>query len=130
MILTFVFVEFNAAMIAVKLKCTKDVVMSWCIGQKLGTCTVFTKTTSNVTERWYCILTFQFVNLENEQPLKIETVYYCSPRNKDKFIVNMITNYNVIRQWYGLGACKLCNICFIDDNALKKIIFWDTIKYR
>ena len=25
--------------------------------------------------------------------------------------------YDDIRQWYGLGACKLCNICFIDYNA-------------
>ena len=29
--------------IAVKLKRTNDVVMSWCIGQKLGACTVLTK---------------------------------------------------------------------------------------
>ena len=34
MILTFVFVERNAVMIAVKLKLTKDVVKSWFIGQK------------------------------------------------------------------------------------------------
>ena len=32
----------------------------------------------------------------------------------------MIKTYDVIRQWYGLGACKHCNICFIDDNAQKK----------
>ena len=32
----------------------------------------------------------------------------------------MITTYDVIRQWYGLGACKHCNICFIDDNAKKE----------
>ena len=25
--------------------------------------------------------------------------------------------YDDIRQWYGLGACKLCNVCFIDYNA-------------
>ena len=23
------------------------------------------------------------------------------------------------KQWYGLGACKHCNICFINDNAQK-----------
>ena len=74
MILTFAFVQHNAVMIAVKLKWTKDVVMSWCIGLKWGTCTVNTKTTYNVTERWYCILPFVFVNRENEQPVKIETV--------------------------------------------------------
>ena len=55
MILTVVFVERNAFLISVKLEWTKDVVMSWCIGQKLGTCTVFTKTTSDVTGWWYCI---------------------------------------------------------------------------
>ena len=32
----------------------------------------------------------------------------------------MITTYDVIRQWYGLGACKHFNIFFIDDNAQKK----------
>ena len=32
----------------------------------------------------------------------------------------MITTYDVIRQWYGLGACTLFKICFIDDNAQKK----------
>ena len=41
----------------------------------------------------------------------------------------MIMNYDVIRQWYGLGACKLCNICFIDDNA-KKIIKYFGIRYN
>ena len=55
MILTVVFVERHAFLIDVKLKWTNNVVMSWCIGQKLGTRTVFTKTTSDVTERWYCI---------------------------------------------------------------------------
>ena len=55
MILTFVLVERNAVMIAVELKWTKDVIMSWCIGQELGTCFVFTKKTYDVTERWYCI---------------------------------------------------------------------------
>ena len=74
MILTVVFVERNALMIDVKLKWTKDVVMSWCIGQKLGTCAVFTKTTSDVTERWYCISYLWVLNLEDEQPLNIETV--------------------------------------------------------
>ena len=34
MILTLVFVENNAVMIAVRLKWTKDWVMSWCIGKK------------------------------------------------------------------------------------------------
>ena len=33
----------------------------------------------------------------------------------------MITTYDVTGQWYGLGACKHCNICFIDDNAQKQI---------
>ena len=55
MITNFVFVEHNTVMIAVKLKWTNDVVMAWCIGKKGGTCTVNTKTTSDVTERWYCI---------------------------------------------------------------------------
>ena len=31
--------------------------------------------------------------------------------------VHMIMTYDDIRQWYGLGACKLFNICFIDYNA-------------
>ena len=31
--------------------------------------------------------------------------------------MHMIMTYNDIRQLYGLGACKLCNICFIDYNA-------------
>ena len=51
MIITFLVFERNAVMIAVKLKWTKVVVMAWCIGQKLGTCTVNKKTTSDVTER-------------------------------------------------------------------------------
>ena len=33
--------------------------------------------------------------------------------------MNMITTYDVIIQWYGLGTCKHFNICFIDDNAQK-----------
>ena len=79
MIITFMFVERNTVTIAVKLKkmcvnVTKDVVMSWYIGRKWGTCTVNTKTTYDVTERWYWIITFVFVNPENEQPVKIETV--------------------------------------------------------
>ena len=41
----------------------------------------------------------------------------------------MITTYDVIRQWYGLGACKLCNICFIDDNA-QKIVKYSGIRYN
>ena len=28
--------------------------------------------------------------------------------------------YDVAGQWYGLGACKNCNICFIDDIAQKE----------
>ena len=32
----------------------------------------------------------------------------------------MLTPYDVTGQGYGLGACKHCNICFIDDNAKKK----------
>ena len=32
----------------------------------------------------------------------------------------MLTTSNVTGQWYGLGACKHCNICFLDDNAPKK----------
>ena len=32
----------------------------------------------------------------------------------------MLTTYDVTGQSYGLGACKYCNICFIDDNAEKK----------
>ena len=35
--------------------------------------------------------------------------------------MNMITTYDDIRQWYGLGECKRCNICFIDDNAKIKL---------
>ena len=35
--------------------------------------------------------------------------------------VHMIMTYDDIRYWYGLGACKLCNICFIDYNANAKI---------
>ena len=34
--------------------------------------------------------------------------------------MNILTTYDVTGQWYGLGACKNCNICFIDDNAQKK----------
>ena len=34
-------------------------------------------------------LTFVFVNRENEQTVKIETVLWCSAHNKDKIIVNM-----------------------------------------
>ena len=29
----------------------------------------------------------------------------------------MLTTYDMTGQWYSLGACKYCNICFIDDNA-------------
>ena len=32
----------------------------------------------------------------------------------------MLTTYDVTGEWYGLGACKHCNICFIDDNSKKK----------
>ena len=28
--------------------------------------------------------------------------------------------YDVKRQWYGLNACRYCNMSFIDDNAKKK----------
>ena len=31
--------------------------------------------------------------------------------------MNIITTYDVIRLWYSVGACKLCTICFIDDNS-------------
>ena len=60
MILIFVFVNLNAATVAVNINncvliCTKDVVMSWCIGQKRVKCTVNTKTTYDVTEQWYGI---------------------------------------------------------------------------
>ena len=34
--------------------------------------------------------------------------------------MNMVTTYNATGQQYGLGACKNCSICFIDDNAKKK----------
>ena len=29
--------------------------------------------------------------------------------------------YDDIRQWYGVGACKSCKICFIDYNAKIKL---------
>ena len=74
MILTFVFVERNAVIIAVKLKWTKDVIMSWCIGQKLGTCTVLRRRHPMWRNGGTVFLTFEFFNLENEQPVKIETV--------------------------------------------------------
>ena len=32
----------------------------------------------------------------------------------------MLTTYDVTGQWYSLGVCKHCNICFIDDNDQKK----------
>ena len=32
----------------------------------------------------------------------------------------MLTTYDVMGQWYSLGACKYCNIFFIDENAKKK----------
>ena len=35
-----------------KIKEDNDVVMLWCIRQKLGTCAVLPKTTSDVTEQW------------------------------------------------------------------------------
>ena len=44
--------------------------------------------------------------------------------------MNILTNYDVAGQWYGLGTCKHCNICFIDDNAKKKKIIWNMIKYK
>ena len=34
--------------------------------------------------------------------------------------MNILATYDVTGQCYGLGACKHCNICFIDDNAKKK----------
>ena len=33
----------------------------------------------------------------------------------------MLTTYDVTGQWYSLSACIYCNICFIDNNAKKKI---------
>ena len=41
--------------------------------------------------------------------------------------MNMLRTYDVTGHWYGLGACKYCNICFIDDNAQKKKIIWNMI---
>ena len=48
--------------------------MLWCIRQKLGTCAVLPKTTPDVTENGTVFLTFVFINLENEEPVKIEIV--------------------------------------------------------
>ena len=31
---------------------------------------------------------------------------------------------------YGLGRCKYCIVCFIDDNAKKKEIIWNMILYK
>ena len=41
--------------------------------------------------------------------------------------MNMLTTYDVTGQWYGLGACKHCNICFIDDNDQKNKIIQNMI---
>ena len=33
----------------------------------------------------------------------------------------MIMTYNDRRQWYGVGACKRCTICVIDNNIKIKL---------
>ena len=43
----------------------------------------------------------------------------CISRKRGKCTKNTKTTYDVTGQWYGLGACKHCNICFIDDNPQK-----------
>ena len=58
MIPTCVFVYRNTATIAGNIKncviiCSKDVVMSWCIGQNKDKCTVNMYTAYDVTERCY-----------------------------------------------------------------------------